>query len=611
MPGGASAVPFPGRPGQSAVPLVPTGGCQGNRRRQVGREAPLSKLRRFVAAAALLLLVTGSVPNATIAEDPTPSPGPAAPAQLAPLTPDQIATRPAGDVFGFLPYWEIDDKIDGYLRYDLLSTIAFFGVGLDADGSLITGQPGYKAYLGDTATTIIEHAHAAGVRAVITFEAFSKDRNAAFLQDPDRQALFIQQALALMQLRGADGANFDMENLSGSYFDEYGAFVGAFRRAVVAWNPAAEVTVATNANSSGAKMAAAALANGADKAFIMGYAYRSSGSSPVGSIAPLVRADGGQSLTTTLNTYADLGIPSSKLILGLPFYGTAWPTVSPQLNAERQSDSARGSSGVFFPRGLGDIIGDSTANFDPMERAAVLVRWDAAHASWRQVYYDDPASLAPKMQLALRRGLAGVGIWALGYDRGEPGYWELVDSLHGGLELSHLDVTPFATNRPSVVLSLGWKSAGSAINGVRLSTDWGAWSGWRRPTPRLTWSLGAVADGLHTVSIQIRDASGALATIRPVDVVLDREGPVVASLTLAYSTGPGKWIARYHATDLSGVAAYQFRSRVGLGPWHVLPRGPNATLVRIGAGQSSHVSVEVRAKDILGTWGPWRGISEP
>lgn len=565
----------------------------------------------MVAVAVVLLLATGSVTTATMAEDPVTSPDPPAPVQLQPLAPDQIAKRAAGDVFGFLPYWEIDDTIDGYLRYDLLSTIAFFGVGLDADGSLITGQPGYKAYLGDTATAIIEHAHAGGVRAVITFEAFNLDRNAAFLQDPGKQAIFIQQAVALMQLRGADGANFDMENLSGSYFDEYGAFVGAFRQAVLAWNPAAEVTVATNANTSGAKMAAAAIANGADKVFVMGYAYRSAGTSPVGSIAPLVRTDGGLSLTTTLNNYADAGIPASKLILGLPFYGTAWPTMSPDLNAERQSDAARGSSGVFYPRGLDDIIRESTADFDPVERAAVLVRWDAAHASWRQVYYDDPASLAPKMQLALRRDLAGVGIWALGYDRGQPGYWELVASLHRGLELSHLDIGAFATNRPSVGLSIGWKSAGSVITGIRLSTDWGAWSGWRRPTPKLTWSLGAAGDGLHTVSLQVRDASGAVSTIRPVDVVLDRQGPVVSSLSLAYSTGAGKWIARYHATDLSGVAAFQFRSRVGSGPWHLLPRGPNATLVRIGAGQSSRVSVEVRAKDVLGTWGQWRGISKP
>ena len=55
----------------------------------------------------------------------------------------------------------------------------------------------------------------------------------------------------------------------------------------------------------------------------MGYDYRSSGSSPVGSIAPI----GGPlyDVGDTVRAYASRVSPS-KLILGVPYYGRAWST---------------------------------------------------------------------------------------------------------------------------------------------------------------------------------------------------------------------------------------------------------------------------------------------
>ncbi len=46
------------------------------------------------------------------------------------------ATDLRRQVFGFLPYWELSDR-STRLDYQLLSTIAYFGVGADANGDLI------------------------------------------------------------------------------------------------------------------------------------------------------------------------------------------------------------------------------------------------------------------------------------------------------------------------------------------------------------------------------------------------------------------------------------------------------------------------------------------
>ena len=45
------------------------------------------------------------------------------------------------------------------------------------------------------------------------------------------------------------------------------------------------------------------------------------------------------------------------------------------------------------------------------------------------MYYDSPRSLTPKLLLADERGLAGAGFWAIGYERGVPGYTELISTF--------------------------------------------------------------------------------------------------------------------------------------------------------------------------------------
>ena len=52
--------------------------------------------------------------------------------------------------------------------------------------------------------------------------------------------------------------------------------------------------------------------------------------------------------------------------------------------------------------------------------------------AWDAVYYDSPRSLTPKLRLADDRGLAGAGFWAIGYERGLPGYTELIATFKAG-----------------------------------------------------------------------------------------------------------------------------------------------------------------------------------
>jgi hypothetical protein len=48
------------------------------------------------------------------------------------------------------------------------------------------------------------------------------------------------------------------------------------------------------------------------------------------------------------------------------------------------------------------------------------------------VYVDSPATLAMKLGLGESRGLAGAGFWAIGYERGLPGYTDLMTRYVAG-----------------------------------------------------------------------------------------------------------------------------------------------------------------------------------
>ena len=374
---------------------------------------------------------------ATPVDQPPGSTGPTAASSAVPspsaLRPEDVSHRPT-EVFGFLPYWSMADWTDAYLRYDLLTTIAFFGVGVHQNGSLVLSGPGFEALRSARGATIIDHAHAAGVRVVITFEAFGEARNHALLASAKARSAFVTQAAAFVSEHGLDGLDLDMEGLAAADRPAFGQLVGALATAVHGADPAAEVSVATNANVSGARMAQVALAAGADRAFLMGYAYRVAASATAGAIAPLTGVGTTLDLVQSLDLYAANAVPPERVILGLPYYGMTWPTVDGEPHAARQPASAGlGSGRAFRPRTIVATgpPADSFLDYDLVEQAARLTWYDPTLHSWFETYYDDPTTLAPKEHLAVERGLAGIGIWALGDDAGQPGYWETISTTLG------------------------------------------------------------------------------------------------------------------------------------------------------------------------------------
>jgi len=87
---------------------------------------------------------------------------------------------------------------------------------------------------------------------------------------------------------------------------------------------------------------------------------------------------------------------------------------------------------VWVPRqNLATLQSASAAPvYDQLESVSFLAVPDGD--AFTAIYYDTPQSLTPKLVLADDRGLAGAGLWALGYDRGQPAFGDLVKRFRQG-----------------------------------------------------------------------------------------------------------------------------------------------------------------------------------
>lgn len=380
----------------------------------------------------------GDTPQPTVAPTPTPRP--------------EVGGT---ELYGYLPYWQMNATMATYLRSTPLTTVALFSVTARRSGALNTSATGYRRITGSIGRLLIDEAHARGARVDVVFTSFGGDRNAQLLGRPvptptiapDPEASgptplpasspaptvvvppwhrTIDELVALAVDLGVDGISVDIEALDPEDRPLYGEFLAALRGALVAAKPNARLTVATEAGLRGTGNAATAIAAGADRLFLMGYDYHWSGSQP-GASSPIDRTDGLYTLRWSIDQYVEAGVPRNRILLGLPLYGMRW-----RLDSASRTAQVIGSGVTWVPNQHLDLLLDPS--FHPGRDLVEITQvvWEPDGLEWIVTYYDSPATLRPKLALALDNGLAGSGFWAMGYERGLPGYLDLMTDFRGG-----------------------------------------------------------------------------------------------------------------------------------------------------------------------------------
>ena len=301
-------------------------------------------------------------------------------------------------VFGYHPYWQ-GTKWQ-YYNFDLLSTIAYFSAEADENGNLIDlhGWP---------ATDLINKAHENGVEVVLTVTLFSKTKLETLLSSSENRNRLINNLRFEVERAGADGVNIDFESFPESQKNNLVTFVKDLRAILRNSIPNAQVTLATPAVDWNNAWDFNALANESDGLFVMGYDYHWKGSTLTGPVAPLT--GGSYNVTNTINTYLSVtGNNTSKIILGNPYYGYEWPATS----GDKGANTTGTGSAVFF-----NVAESKALSYGKRWDSDAQVPWYRfENPNWIQGWYDDSLSLSKKYDFIISKNLAGIGIWALGYD---------------------------------------------------------------------------------------------------------------------------------------------------------------------------------------------------
>ena len=338
------------------------------------------------------------------------------------------------EVLGFAPYWSLSQHANW--NYNLLGTVAYFGLDVKADGSFDTTTSGWSGWNSQELIDTINRAHQAGHRAVIVIKAFDEATINQIVTTGAAQTA-INNTLAAVDAKNLDGVNIDFEGYASATYPNIQSGITSFAAQMTAQMharlPGSVVTIDTYSGSAsweGGIFSITQLAPVVDGLFVMAYDM-ASGNMP-GHAGPNAPLNGWTYNDSTAVAQYLSKAPASKVILGVPYYGYKWSTTS----AAPYGAISGGATAEPYSAIAGDFAcaQQLSQHWDATAQSPWASWWSPAvndpcggnHGSWRELYYDDATSLGLKYDLATASGLRGVGIWALGYDGNAPELWDLI-----------------------------------------------------------------------------------------------------------------------------------------------------------------------------------------
>jgi GH18 family chitinase len=296
---------------------------------------------------------------------------------------------PRPKVVGYVPNWGDLKAFAATIDYAKVThlNIAFENPTNDA------GDMSFRAHN----AALIQAAHARGVKVLVSIGGGSaaedrvlKPRYLA-LVSPARRAAFAAKLAAYVTAHGFDGLDVDLEGPSINA--DYGPFIVELAARL---RPAGKLlTAALSQGYGGARVSEAALA-AFDFINVMAY-------DATGSWAP--NRPGQHSsfefARSNLDYWLKRGVPKTKLVLGVPFYGHAFGPAA----AERRGGNGYKSIVARFPGA------------------------EQRDQSGETIYYNGIPTMRAKARLVREEGFAGVMIWSLDNDApGEKSLLKVIDA---------------------------------------------------------------------------------------------------------------------------------------------------------------------------------------
>ncbi|MDD3876944.1 MAG: glycosyl hydrolase family 18 protein [Bacteroidales bacterium] len=319
-------------------------------------------------------------------------------------------------VFGWHPYWS--NGLENNYEWSLLSDLSYFGYNVNP----ATGNAN-STY--DWATvSVVDSALAHNVRVNLCVTLFSD--HATFFGNTTAKQTLITNLINLIQQRNAHGVNIDFEAVPSSQKIPMTNFIISLSTQMKTAIPNAQISIALPAVDWSGTFDVVAILPYVDLFLIMGYDYYYSTSSQAGPSDPLYThiSSYDRNISKSINYYLLQGIPSNKLALGLPYYGREWETVSNTIPAN--------TTGNYNGSRTFKVVKDNDDGYysNPVYYNKAMSTYHAFQIStaWHQLFINDVYTMGKRYDMVKQRNLAGIGIWALGYDDGYNDFWNLIEN---------------------------------------------------------------------------------------------------------------------------------------------------------------------------------------
>jgi spore germination protein YaaH len=348
-------------------------------------------------------------------------------------------------VYGFLPYW----NITAFNLEKELSHLAFFGLDIGSDGQLQsrdrTGnlEPGYRHLQSEAFLELAQSAQAQGTRVELVLKQFNNQDISTFLSSKSAVTNFLTSLDSVLLAYPITGINIDIE-YSGEKVPELRQgmtdFMATLRQHLDSKYQDITLSIDVYASSASDEKGLwdlPALAAEVDYIVVMAYDFHQRSSDQAGPVAPLFSQDlkWGSDINAHLKLFLDQ-VPREKILLGIPFYGYGWQTDAQEARANTYEDTGFTVSykkakellaianGGTSPEAVWAGVSQIKQGFDADALSPYVNYQQDGH--FYTIYYENPQSIAYKLEYARQLDLAGIAIWALGYEDQEREIWEVI-----------------------------------------------------------------------------------------------------------------------------------------------------------------------------------------
>jgi chitinase len=314
--------------------------------------------------------------------------------------------RPDRVVFGYYPDWVLGGEhamTPQNIDYAKLTHVAVAFAYPDSVGSLRAHVAQYYTVV----PQVVDSSRAHGVKVLVSLGGATLSQGfAPTCRDTNLLNAFVAQLVAHVDTYRLDGVDFDWEFPAND--TEKGYYTAIIQKTRARLPDSLLVTLATPFwnDWSGKYIDYLALEPYLDYFNLMTYNYSDPGASAIsGHNAPLYAVTGQHSINRSVQRFLSLGLPASKLTVGIPFYGKSYGSCA----------------GIGLPFSGAGSLGASPGYYDvaPLVGNSYVRHWDTlAYAPYltgnsEVICYDDSAAARAKAQYARDQGLAGVMIWQL------------------------------------------------------------------------------------------------------------------------------------------------------------------------------------------------------